>query len=309
MDNAYTLFINILIMFLYALPGFIVVKTKLVKPSGIVGLNVILLFVLQPCLSYYALTKVPFETRILLNMLYTFLISLIIMLIVIGIFYIFSRKKQKESVALRISNVAVAFGNCTFIGIPLLEALLPQYPEAVVYSVVFFISMSIIGWTVACFLITRDKKHISVKKILLNPAIIGLIVSLPFFITNWTFPEPFHNSITLVGKMSTPICMLILGMRLATLPWKTIFTDKLKYFTITIRQLIVPLIYIAICTLLPIEANLKVTLSVCGATPVAAVVLNYSELIGQGQDYAAGIIILSNIFSILTMPVLMLLIT
>ncbi len=307
MNHAYILFINILVMLLYSLPGFILVKSKMLKSASISGFNVLLLYVTQPCLAYYALTKVPFETRILLNMLYTFGIALGMMLSVILLFRLLTKNKQKESVALRISNVSIGFGNCTFIGIPLLEALLPQYPEAVVYSIVFFISMSIIGWTVASYIITNNKKYISIKKIFLNPATIGLAVSLPFFLTSMTLPTAFHGAVTLVGKMSTPVCMLILGMRLATLSPKSVFADKSKYMTIGIRQVVVPLLYILICILLPIEQDLKTTLVVCGSAPVAAVVLNYSELLGEGQEYAAGTIVLSNILSVITMPLVILL--
>ncbi len=306
MDNALVLFINILIMLLYSLPGFVLVKTKLLKANAIEGFNVVLLYVAQPCLAYYALTKVEFEKRILLNMLYTFAISLGVMIIAIVVFRLITAKKQRENIAVRVANIAIAFGNCTFIGLPLLEALLPQYPEAVVYSIVFFLSMSILGWTVASFVITGDKKYISIKKIFLNPATIGLIISLPFFITGVTLPTAFHGAVTLFGKMSTPICMLILGMRLATLPAKSVFCDWTKYLTLAIRQLIVPMIYILLCWLLPIEQNLKITLVVCGATPVAAVLLNYAELLGEGQEYSAGTVILSNIFSIATMPIIIL---
>ncbi len=309
MNNAVILFVNITVMLLYSFPGFVLVKSKMLRSDSISGFNVLLLYVTQPCLSYYALTKIQFEQRILLNMLYTFLISLGVMLTVIAVFRLFTKNKQKESVALRISNVSAAFGNCTFIGIPLLEALLPEYPEASVYSIVFFISMSVIGWTAASYIITCDRKYISAKKIFLNPATLGLAVSLPFFLTSTALPDAFHGAVTLVGKMSTPICMLILGMRLATLSLKSVFADKNKYMTVCVRQIIVPLIYILVCILLPIENNLKITLTVCGSAPVAAVVLNYSELLGKGQEYSAGTIVLSNILSVLTMPLVILLLS
>lgn len=308
MDNAYVLFINILVMLFFALPGFVLIKTKMIKPTSISGLNILLLYVCQPCLSYHALTKIGYSKRIMLNMLYTFLIALVLMLSVILLFRFITRKKQKESIATRIANVATGFGNCTFMGIPLLEALLPSYPEAVVYSIFFFISMAIIGWTVACYIITNDKKYVSLKKIIINPAIIGLAFALPFFITGAKLPTAFHDAVNLLGKMSTPICMLILGMRLATLPLKTVFLDKSKYLTIFLRQVIVPIIYLLVFLVLPIEHNLKVTILVCASAPVAAVVLNYAELLGEGQEYAAGVIILSTLFSVLTMPLIVLLI-
>lgn len=302
MENAYILFVNILVMLFYSLPGFITVKSKMMNVQSISGFNVLLLYITQPCLAYYALTKVRFEKRILINMLITFVVALGVMLAAIGIFRVLTKNKQKESVAWRISNISIAFGNCTFIGIPLLEAVLPQYPEAAVYSIVFFISMSVIGWTVASYIVTNDKKYISIKKIFLNPATIGLLISLPFFLLGVQLPLSFHNAVTLVGKMSTPVCMLILGMRLATLKWKSVFADKSKYLTVFIRQLIVPLLYILVCLILPVENNLKTTLTICGSAPVAAVVLNYSELLGEGQEYAAGTIVLSNILSVITLP-------
>lgn len=302
MDNAYVLFLNILVMLLYSLPGFLLIKSKLLKPVSISSFNILLLYVTQPCLSYYTLTRVPFEKRIFVNMIYTFLITMGMMLAVIFIFRIFTKNKQKESTALRIMNISAAFGNCTFLGLPLLDALLPNYPEASVYSITFFISMSLLGWTVAAYIITGDRKYISLKKVILNPAFFGIAAALPFFLTGSTVPQPFHDAVTLVGRMSTPLCMIILGMRLATRSFKDVFCDCSKYITIALRQLAVPMLYIALCAVLPIEPNLKISIVVCGSTPVAAVVLNYCELLGEGQDYAAGAVILSNILAIVTMP-------
>ncbi len=309
MNNAFILFVNIMVMLLYSLPGFVLVKRKMLKPDAISGFNILLLYVTQPCLSYYALTKVPFEKQIFVNMLYTFGVSLGIMLAIIAVFHLFTKKQQKSNVSLRISNIAIAFGNCTFMGIPLLEALLPHYPEAAMYSIVFFISMSIIGWTVASYIITCDKKYISIKKIFINPAIIGLVASLPFFLTGVPLPDTFHNAVILLGKMSTPICMLILGMRLATLSFKPIFTDKSKYMSMCVRQLLGPMLYILICFILPIEPDLKFTIVICGATPTAAAVLNFAELLGEGQEYAAGSIVLSTISALITMPIMIFLAT
>ncbi len=309
MNNALIVFVNILVMLAYAAPAYILIKTKMFSASAISGFNILLLYVAQPCLAYYSLTKIAFDGRILLNMLYTFLTATGVMLGVILIGRFITAKKQKSDASMRIANIAFSFGNCTFIGIPLLEALLPEYKEAAIYSCVFYMSMSIIGWTVASFIITNNKKHISIKKIFLNPATVGLIISLPFFIFNFRLPAAFHDAVSLMGRMSTPLCMLILGMRLATLQLKSVFMDRMKYLSSAVRLLLVPMIYIGICLILPIGPSLKTSIVVCGSAPVAAIVLNYSELLGEGQEFAAGTIVLSNIAAVITMPAVILLMT
>ncbi len=308
MENASILFVNILVMLIYAVPGFVLVKVKMMNAGAIPGLNTLLLYVAQPCLVYYSLTKVAFEPRILLNMLWTFLISFGVMMLAIGGFYVLNKRRVQESVALRIGNIALGFGNCTFMGMPLIEALLPEYPEASIYSIMFFLSMCIIGWTFACFVISGNREYISVRKIVLNPATVSLVLFMPFFVLNYAFPDPLNSSLVLLGRMSTPLCMLILGIRLATLSLKPILVDKSKYLIIALRQIVVPLLYLAVCLILPIEANLKISLVIYGATPVAAMVLNYAELLKKGQDYAAGIMILSSLTAVLTMPVMVMLV-
>ncbi len=44
------------------------------------------------------------------------------------------------------------------------------------------------------------------------------------------------------------------------------------------------------------------------ACPVASVVQNYAEILGEGQDAAANTVLLGSIFSVATLPVLALLV-
>lgn len=46
---------------------------------------------------------------------------------------------------------------------------------------------------------------------------------------------------------------------------------------------------------------------VLACCPVASVVLNFSELLGEGQEDAADMLLLGTLLSILTMPIMLLL--
>jgi predicted permease len=58
---------------------------------------------------------------------------------------------------------------------------------------------------------------------------------------------------------------------------------------------------------LPIDGDVKRTFFIICSCPVASVVLNYAEIIGEGQREAANTVLLGTILSIVTLPIMMLL--
>lgn len=293
------------VMLLYIIPGFLLMKTKKVKESCLSDLSIILMFVCQPCLTVYTFQKATFSFQLLINLGILFALVLVLMLFMLAVFYFLFRKKYSD-VRYRIGNLAVCFGNFTFMGVPLLEALFPDSPESTVYSIMFFAVMSILGWTVGSVMITGDKKACKPLTALTNPAILSLVVALPLFFADVKIPEILMNAISVVGKMSTPVCMMVLGMRLATTSLKSLLLTPIQYLIIAVKQLIMPLLGFLAIWFLPLESNLKMTFVILCSCPVAAVVLNFAELLGGGQKTAANLVLLSTLTSVLTMPLVML---
>lgn len=294
------------IMLVYAVPGYLLVRTKMVQPSAISAFATVLLYVCQPCLTVYSFQKCVYSPELVRNLLIFFAVTLLIQGSFLAIFFLIFRSKF-ENIRYRICTLATTFGNCTFMGVPLLEALFPDKPEAVMYSLAYFLAMSILSWTAGSYIITQDKKYISIKKLVLNPSVISMIVAIPIFVTGYRFQSQVNDMFTLVGKMTTPICMMILGMRLATVKIKPIFTSVLQYFCIAIKQLLLPLTAFVVLSLLPIDPLMKQTLFILAATPVASVVLNFAEMLGKGQETAANVVLLGTLLSVLTIPVMSLL--
>lgn len=302
------------IMLAYAVPGFVLIKVKAVKPDSISAFSKLLMFVCQPVLTLYSFNKADYSEELCINLLIFFVIITIVQLVFIGIFYLIFRKKMEE-VKYRIVTIATTLSNCSFLGVPLLEALFPDSPNVAVYSMMYFLSMSLLGWTLVSAIITRDKKHISIKKILLNPATISIAFSLPFFFTgfkisadNGYFLGQIENMIYILSKMTTPLCMLVMGMRLATVKFKSIFSSPWTYFSVAINQFVFPLVVLGILTLLRVDEELKWCMYVMCACPVASVVQNYAEILGEGQDVAANTVLLGTMSSIITLPLMALII-
>lgn len=302
------------IMLLCAVPGYILVKARAVKPESISAFSKVLMYVCQPALTLYSFNKADFTPRLGVNLLIFFAIITVVQLLFIGFFCLIFRKRF-DDVRYRIATVATTLSNCSFLGVPLLEAIFPESQNVAAYSMMYFLSMNLLGWTLVSAIITRDKKYIGLKSAIVNPALLSTVVALPFFFTgfkisaeNGYFLGQLDSMLTVLGKMTTPLCMMIMGMRLATVKVKDMFTSPLQYLSVAVNQLVFPLFVFGVLYFLPIDRELVLCMFVMCACPVASVVQNYAELLGDGRETAANTVLLGALFSIATLPILALLI-
>ena len=204
-------------------------------------------------------------------------------------------------------TIATTFANCGFFGIPIIEALLGEAAsELIVYTTIFSLVMNVAGWTVGSAIISQNAKYMSVKKIFLNPATISVAVALVLFIFSVPIEPNVGNMIGVTGRMATPLSMVIMGMRLGTMKLSSLFKDVKVYITVAVKMIVMPLVAFAIVYFLPLGAGIKMTFYIVSACPTASVVLNFSELVGEGQKEAASMVLASTILSIVTMPIMML---
>ena len=100
-------------------------------------------------------------------------------------------------------------------------------------------------------------------------------------------------------------------MRLATMDIKSMFTDIRIYLTVAVKQLLMPLIAFGTVMLLLVTTSVDVSLLrvffITCSCPAASIVLNFAEIVGEGQKNAANLVLISTLLSIVTLPVMMLL--
>ncbi len=297
--------LNVIIMLAYAVPGFIFVKTKLIDQSHIASFSKVLLYVCQPCLSMYSFNQVDCTPGLLKNMALFFVLAFVLESVALTLLWLVFRRRYSNPVY-RVCTVAGVLGNVGFFGVPLLEALLPEHPESIAYSAVFIVAMNIISWTVGSLILTGDRKYLSIRKLFLNPPTIALCISLPLFILGIKFPDIIDTGVTLLGRMSTPMCMLILGMRLATVRINDLLKDKGAYMASAVKLIVFPLVAYAAVYFLPLDYGFKATMFILASCPTASVVLNLSELYGRGQKTAADTVLICTMLCAVTIPLLLL---
>ena len=300
--------INVLVMLAYAVPGYVLVKVKAVKQESISAFAKVLLYVCQPCLSVYSFQKVLYSPELFANMGIFAGLNLDIMLLILLVTYLVFRKRfaDEKGPGYRACTIASCLGNVGFLGVPLLEALLPEYPEAVSYSAMFIVCMNILSWTIGSMILTGDRKYISAKKIFLNPPVLTLAISLPLFFTRTALPDVILAPVTLLGKMTAPLCMLIMGMRFATVAPRELFPDWRLYTTAATKLILMPMIAFLITHWLPLDYSIKATIVILCSTPTASIVLSLAEMYNTAQKTAANLVLTGTLFSMITIPLVLL---
>jgi predicted permease len=295
------------VLLVAATPGFIMQKCRVVSEECIPGFSKVLLFVCQPCLAIYSFSGVELDGEMLASLGVFALLCLAVFAVMLGGAYLVLYKKCEKPI-FRILTIATTFSNCAFFGIPIIEAVMPDRAAGViVYTTVFAVVMNVVGWTIGSAIIARNVKYMSLKKIIFNPAMIGLVVSLVIALLKIPIHPDLFAMITSLAKMCTPLSMIIMGMRLATMRLGALFVDLRIYLTVAVKQFIMPLVGFLMVLFLPIASDVKAVFFIMCACPAASIVLNFAEIVGEGQREAANTVLLSTILSIVTLPIMMLL--
>lgn len=287
------------------LPGFFLTKANVMKEEHIKGFAVFLLYVCSPALSIYSFQQAECNMEILINIGILLLVTTFMQVLIMGIGFLINIKTYKIDGASRVATVAAAFGNVGFFGVPILQALLPDHPEAMVYSAVMSVMMNLIGWTLGMFMMSGDRKHVSVKNFLINPTTLCLLIALPLFFTNTSFPKPVMNFVEFFSKMSTPTAMTVLGMRLAFVKFRDLM-DYRQVVAIFLKLIALPLITFGIMYALPVDETLKISTYILSCMPPAAITLNFAELSNTSPKTAANIVVVGSLLVAITLPVLLL---
>ena len=293
-------------LFAYAVPAFLLIKTKVVKETAIQGIASILLYISTPSIIINSFITSDFNTDTLIELLIFSALFLVLQVIVLGGAYLILKKHFDDARA-RIATAASSLGNYGFFGIPLLSELLPDMPQAMIFVAIVSIFMNFFAFTFGSMIMSGDTKYISVKKLFINPSVLSAIVAIPLFIFNVRLPQQVMSILDTFVKMSTPLCMFVLGMRLATVKFVDLFKNPYSFFAVFLKQIFMPVSALLITFLFPFEPMIEKSLVILCSCPIASVVLNLSEVIESGQKHAVNNVLLGTLLSIITIPLMMLL--
>ncbi len=318
-----TIFITVLSLILLMVPGFIFSKLKLLPEGAENTCSKIVLYCCQTALAFVVFTTKSYTAEIGKNMLLVALLATAVHIIMFFIVTLFVKGKDARAKVIKYAGV---FGNCGFMGIPFLDMLFKghqSYNEVLIYAAVVIAVFNVLNWTLGVFIMTGDKKEISIKKILLNPVIIAIALGLIIFVTlgrpirdiatagtfGYRIIDKVMLAIEFFSDMVTPLSMFTIGMKLAKVSFKQLFFNIKAYFACSLKLLVMPLVSILLVAFLPVGVAIKYTIFLLLGMPTATSATLFSVLFNKDSEFASVVVLLSTVLSILTIPLMYLVIS
>ena len=218
---------------------------------------------------------------------------------------------------------ASVFSNCGFMGFPFLQALFGGtglIGEILIYGAVVNAVFTVLTWTVGVYMMSKDKKQVSFKRIITTPSIIAtilgflvfLIVKVPLVdlaVQGGTLDfiiEKFMTSLGYISEMITPLSMFVIGTRLANVSFKKMVLNKNAYITSIFKLVVMSLVSMLLVVFLPVSQTVKYTVFFLLSMPSATNTVLYATRFNKDADEASVYVLTTTILCILTIPLMFL---
>lgn len=206
------------------------------------------------------------------------------------------------------------FGNTIFLGFPLINALFG--PEGLLYASMYQLISNVIMWTVGVIVLTYEKGASWKKNLrkVINPNTIATLTGFTFFILSIKLPKLLLTPLSELGAANTWLSMLYIGAMLYLADTAGFFRKKSIFVLSFNRLLLAPVLLIFLFSFAAILMNSSPEKTVASviileaSMPCMASVVIMARELGADDHLAVGNVFVSTILSILTLPVILMLI-
>lgn len=292
---------QILILFLVMAVGFVAGKKSIITQEVNYGLSKILINITLPFMIVssfsFEFSKEMFHTGVTL-----LIISMVIHLALTVISFALYRKNSPN--IQKVLRFITIFSNCGFIGFPVVGSVFGS--EGIFYTAIYNVGFNVFAWTVGV-MIFKGKDGRDFKKAIINPGIISVTIGMILFIFSIKLPFAIGETISLIGSMTSPLSMIIVGVSLCTVKFREVFSDLTLYYASFIRLIAIPVTVFFILKMLGFTSMLLgIPVLVC-AMPAAANTVTFAQIYNGDVQYASKATVITTILSAFTIPFIILL--
>ena len=287
------------ILFVYMMIGYVACKKEYFDQEFGKKLSWLVVNVANPMLAISAvvnneeqIAKKDFYVTVLLAICFYafFLILAQILPRLIGV--------QKADIG--VYKMMTTFNNIGFMGFPVIAAAYGN--GALIYAVPFSIMFNILCYTWGIQTLCGGGEKGNWKRIV-NIGTISGIISIVLFFMQIPVPKMICSLSAGLSNLTGPLSMLVIGISIAAMELKDLFTDvKLLKFAF-VKLLVVPVAaMLLVCQVIDNQLICEVFL-VMMATPAASMCAMLSQQYGGDYELAAKGVALTTILSVVTMPI------
>ena len=298
LSNLMTVGGQVIMLFLMMISGYCLGKTKLLPRSALPAFTNVVIYLALPCMIIGG-----FEMEASAEKVHNFLlvVAATVLVHLLNFAVAHAAIRDRNDGRKRVLVDCAVFANCGFMGYPLLSSLMGDI--GLFYGSAYNLVFTTLLWTAGLSYLQHRKGPLQLKKLFLNPGILGMAVGFAFFLFQIHLPPVLQSTVDNLGNIAVPLPMLIIGCQLAHADLKKLLHDRWSWVGASLRLLVLPLLGLFVLHLLGLRGDMLVATIVCAAAPPGAVVAMLAESCGRDPVLASGVVSFHTLLSVVTMPV------
>lgn len=274
-----------MVLFLVLMTGFFIRKKDILDDHGVKKMTTLVIRVTAPLLMIDAMAQpstMNFKTigQILLLSLFVygflFVMSMLVPIVL---------RVPKENIG--IYKFMTMFSNVAFMGFPVVSSIYGK--EAIFITSIYNLPFYLLVFTLGIYFVSMNHQKTSGFnwRLMLNPGVYAVAIGLVIFGLKLQLPTVIGQSIAMIGGLTTPLSMLVIGASLVHVDFKGLLRNKRIYIHCLLKQIVFPALVLLVLLPFPLEgAMLGVPVIIVGM-PVAANAVMLAKEYG-GDDIIAS---------------------
>lgn len=292
-----------IVLFLLIAAGFGAGKLKVLGPEAVRGMSRFIVDFTLPALVLVSMQK-PFSAELRDEALRMLGISFAIYLSALPLAALWARVIGSRGPESGVHEFGGTFANVAFMGFPIMGA---YFGKDILFAVsIYNMPFQLLAFSVGVIMLTRGNSgvpRISLRQ-WINPAILSTCLGFVFFLGSVRISGPLLSGLTILGDMTTPLSMAVIGAILARMEVRGILGNIRVYLTSVYRLILHPLALWAVLSAFGLRGNSLAIPVVLAAMPVAANASILSDAYGGDSETASALVFVSTAVSLITIPLL-----
>lgn len=287
-------------LFLLILLGILVKKLKIVNENGRKTLSDLLIYAILPCNIVESFAEgIALPDGFAHTCVLAVCISIGIQaLSVYGSKLVFCRYAANQKSVLSYGMIC---SNSRFVGLPIARLMFGDL--GVIYTSVFQIPLRFTMWTAGLSLFTSVSRKDAFRKLVRHPCIVAVFVGLVLMVTPVSLPGFLSEGIASAGSCTVPLSMIVIGTILADAPIRSMFSKSVLWYA-CLRLILFPLLIWLVLKPFPLDPTLVNVCILMTGMPAGSTTSILADKYGGDAVFASQIIFVSTLCSILTIPLL-----
>lgn len=203
-----------------------------------------------------------------------------------------------------IYSLMLVFMNTAFIGYPVVQALYGEY--AIFASSILHMPFQVLIYSYGVYMIQSNgdaRKKFNIKDAL-NAGVISGIIALIIFLFGVEVPPVLQKILGMIGDITIPLSMILIGSSLALIPIKNVFSSYKIYILSFIKLILMPLITYFISKIFISDEFLIALLVIATSLPAGSMIVMLTNQYKKNVKVASVGVFVTTVISVVTIPLM-----